>query len=119
MTCQTVFFDLQFKIPSPLLSSPLLLELSSTADIISIPVLSPDLNAMASITQFIAQLPLTDHNLITLSLLLSLFTLILAIHTAILQPDEFTIKGQQYIQCSSLTRHRRTQRSGFPWSRPI
>ena len=52
-----MFFDLQFKIPSfdaPLLSSPLFLELSSTADIISIPVLSLDLNAMASITQFIS-----------------------------------------------------------------
>jgi hypothetical protein len=36
--------------------------------------------------------------------------------TAILQPDEFTIKGQQYIRCSSLARHRRAQRSEFRWS---
>jgi hypothetical protein len=89
----TVFFDLQFKIPSfdaPLLSSPLLLELSSTVDItyISIPVLSLDLNTMASITQFISvrasststnrslpQVPQSD----TLSSLLSPFTLILAV----------------------------------------
>jgi hypothetical protein len=36
--------------------------------------------------------------------------------TAIPQPDEFTIKGQQYFWCSSLAKHRRAQRSGFRWS---
>ena len=80
MTCQAVFFDPQFKIPSFDAPYPLL---SSTADIISTPVLTPTpwlLSHNSSVSE-LAQLSLTDHyhkfhNLITLSLLLSLFTLI-------------------------------------------
>src|ERR1700722_6950974 len=79
---------------------------------------------MASITQFIIVRVSSHSNIRSLPQVPQSDNIVLApvtIHpdpsdTAILQPDEFTIKGQQYIQCSSLARHRRAQRSGFRWS---
>ncbi|KAN0085070.1 hypothetical protein V8E54_001537 [Elaphomyces granulatus] len=76
---------------------------------------------MASITQFIsvrASSTFTNRSLPQVPQSDNIVLAPVTIHPniAILQPDEFTIKGQQYIRCSSLARHRRAQRSGFRWS---
>src|ERR1700722_5654454 len=79
---------------------------------------------MASITQFIIVRVSSHSNIRSLPQVPQSDNIVLApvtIHpdpsdTAILQPDEFPIKGQQYIRCSSLAKHRRAQRSGFRWS---